>query len=253
MPRIAANLTMLFAEHPVGQRFDAARAAGFEAVEKLFPYDHPAGDYARWIGDAGLSLVLVNTPPTGWASGARGHAAVPGASDAFRSDLATALAVADVLKPSHIHLMAGICSGSAARSTYVANLAWAAAQAPGQSFTIEPLNPHDMPGYFLDDFALAAEVIAEVGAPNLHLQFDAYHAARIEGDAAAAWTRYAPLTRHIQIASTPDRHEPDHGSTDYPALFAAFASAGYTGHIAAEYHPRGRTEAGLGWFHALGR
>ena len=118
------------------------------------------------------------------------------------------------------------------------------------SLTIEPINGHDMPGYFLNDFDLAAQIIAEVGAPNLGLQFDAYHAQRITGDAMRAWDTHHGLVRHIQIASAPDRHEPVKGEIDYPAFFEAVDARGYAGWISAEYHPSGRTTEGLDWLRA---
>lgn len=252
MPRFCANLTWLFTERPMLERIPAAAAAGFEAVEILFPYDEPAAQIAEAARLARLPVALINAPPPNWRGGPRGFAAVPGGEERFRRDFDRALRFARVLGARHLHLMAGEAEGPAARAAYVANLRWAAARAPGQSLTIEPLNPGDAPGYFLADFGLALDLLAEVDAPNLRLQFDAYHAQRIHGDVPATWARCAAATAHVQIAGVPGRHEPEGDGIDYPAFFARLDADGYTGWVSAEYRPRGTTEAGLGWLRRAG-
>ncbi|TNC74922.1 hydroxypyruvate isomerase family protein [Rubellimicrobium roseum] len=247
MPRFCANLSWLFPELSFLDRFAAARAAGFGAVEVLFPYDHPAPRILERLDATGLPLALINGPPPNYTDGPRGFAALPGGEVRFRTDFRRAARVAATLGARHLHLMAGAAEGPEARATYVANLAWAAAAAPDLSLTIEPINRHDMPGYFLADFGLAAEILAEVAAPNLRLQFDAYHAHRITGDVPGTWDRVRPLVAHVQVAGHPGRHEPDRGEIDYPALFDRLDADGYAGWVGAEYQPRGRTEDGLGW------
>ncbi|MFC3167640.1 hydroxypyruvate isomerase family protein [Paracoccus fontiphilus] len=247
MPRFAANLTMLFTELPMLERFAAAAEAGFEGIEILFPYDIAARDLSRAAISAGLDFVLMNAPPPNWAGGPRGFAAEPGREDRFRSDFDRAVRFAEALRARHIHIMAGYAQGDEARETFTRNLSWAAERAPHVSLTIEPLNPADQPGYFLADFDLAADLIAEVGAPNLGLQFDTYHAQLITGDAMAAWRRHAGITRHIQIAGLPGRHEPAGGMIDYPGFFAALDRSGYKGWVSAEYNPASLTTQGLGW------
>lgn len=247
MPRFAANLTMLFTELPMLDRFAAAAAAGFRGAEILFPYDIPPRDLSRAAISAGLDFVLMNTPPPNWAGGPRGFAAEPGQEARFRTDFDRALRFAEALRARHIHIMAGYAEGDQAYSTFVDNLTWAAERAPHVSLTIEPLNPIDQPGYFLADFDLAAELIARVGAPNLGLQYDSYHAQLITGDAMAVWRKHARIIRHVQIAGVPGRHEPTGGMVDYPAFFAALDAAGYRGWVSAEYNPVGLTTQGLGW------
>lgn len=250
MPRFAANLTMLFTELPMLERFAAAARAGFEGAEILFPYDIAVGDLSRAALKAGLKMVLINTPPPNWTGGPRGFAAQPGLEDRFRRDFDRALRVAEALRAGHIHIMAGVAEGPEAHRVFVTNLKWAAARAPHASLTIEPLNPIDAPGYFLADFGLARQVIRQVGAANLGLQFDAYHAQVITGNVIGTWTEFAPLIRHVQIAGWPGRHEPDNGRIDYPALFAALDADGYRGWVSAEYNPAKQTEAGLDWLPA---
>lgn len=252
MPKFAANLTFLFRELPFLDRFEAAAEAGFSGVEVLFPYDDAAGEITRRLRANGLSMVLINAPPPNWAGGERGFAAVPGGSERFRHDFKRAMRFAEALGAEHLHLMAGKAQGLVARRTFVDNLAWAAAEAPKMSLTIEPINPIDMPGYFLDNFDMAAEILDEIGAPNLGLQFDMYHAQMITGDGMAVWEAHGQRTRHIQVGGVPGRHEPAAGEVDYPAFFARIDAEGYTGWVSGEYNPGGRTEDGLGWISAHG-
>ena len=247
MPRFAANLTVLFTELPLMDRFAAAKEAGFDGVEVLFPYEESAQAMRDQIVLNGLTFVLQNTPPPNWTGGPRGFAAVPGLEDRFRKDFDRALRFADVLKPQVIHVMAGPTDDPAARQTFVANLRWAAERAPDRRLTIEPINRHDMPGYWLADFDLAADVLDEVAAPNLSLQFDAYHAQRITGDVTGTWARHGARAAHVQIAGFPGRHEPAGGKIDDPAFFDRLEADGYRGWVSAEYSPGTTTQAGLGW------
>jgi hydroxypyruvate isomerase len=249
--RFSANLSMLFCERPLLERFGAARAAGFHAVEVQFPYEADGAAIAEELRRHGLDLVVINGPPPNYSGGPRGFAAVPGGGARFRHDLQRAGRYARTLGTRHLHLMAGVAEGEAARAEFVENLAHAAAALPEQSLVIEPINRGDMPGYFLDDFGLAAEVIAEVGARNLRLQFDAYHAHLITGDVIGTWERVRDLVAHVQIAGAPGRHEPDSGAFDCRAFLQRIAADGYLGWVGAEYVPSGRTEAGLGWMRSL--
>ena len=247
MAHFAANLTYLFTELPMQQRFAAARRAGLQGVELLFPYDLAVKELVRCAEATGLEFVLLNSPPPNWAGGPRGFAAEPGNEARFRSDFDRAIRYAQALDVQHVHIMAGRAEGPQAHRTMIENLKWAARRAPRASLTIEPTNTQDMPGYFLSDFDLAAEIIAEVGAPNLGLQFDAYQAQMIHGDVLDLWRRLAPITRHVQVAGFPGRHEPRTGDIDFARFYRALDEAGYDGWIGAEYTPLTSTEAGLRW------
>lgn len=247
MPRFAANLTFLFTELPFLDRFSAARTAGFKGVEVLFPYDNPAPDLLDRLVLNDLALVLINGPPPNYTEGPRGFAAVPGGQARFQHDFKRAARYAKALGAQHLHLMAGVAEGAVARATYVENLRWAAAQAPGQSLTIEPINQADMPGYFLSDYDVAMQILAEVAAPNVRLQFDAYHAHRITGDAMGCWAKVAPHVAHVQVAGYPGRHEPADGEIDYTEFFRRLDADRYAGWVSGEYHPVGSTADGLGW------
>ncbi|RJE80084.1 hydroxypyruvate isomerase family protein [Paracoccus sp. JM45] len=250
MPRFAANLTMMFTELPMFERFTAAAEAGFEGVEILFPYDLSAVELYRASVKAGMQIALINAPPPNWAGGPRGFAATPGTEDRFRRDFERSLRVGEALRARHIHIMAGKASGPEAIETYVANLAWAADRAPHTSLTIEPISQTSAPGYFLSDYDVATGILDRIGAPNLGLQLDIYHAQTITGDMMACWEKVAPYVRHIQIAGFPGRHEPDHGHLDYPAFFAALDEYGYKGWVSAEYNPIRTTFTGLDWLRA---
>jgi 2-dehydrotetronate isomerase len=251
MPKFAANLSMMFQEHAFLDRFAAAKAAGFEAVEFLFPYEFEAGHIAEKLQAADLAQVLFNLPPGDWAKGERGLAALPERGAEFRQSLDSAIDYAKVLGTPLLHMMAGIanCEDHRAMECYRANLCYAAerAGAQGLSITIEPLNRRDMPGYFLNDFERAAQVIDELRLPNLKLQFDIYHRQILHGDVLAGLTQLMPMIGHIQIASVPDRHEPGSGELDDFAVLRALDALGYQGFVGCEYRPAGGTVEGLGW------
>ncbi|WBU65432.1 hydroxypyruvate isomerase family protein [Paracoccus aerodenitrificans] len=247
MARFAANLTLLFNELPILQRFAAAKRVGFKGVEILYPYDMPLRELRQAARRSGLEIVLINCPPPNWAGGPRGFAAVPEAKERFRNDFETTLRTAEELSARHIHVMAGKSSGKSAMDCFVENLKWATERAPHASLTIEPMSQTDMPGYFLSDFDTAVEVIKRVDAPNLGLQFDAYQVHMITGNVVGTWRRYMRYVRHIQIAGAPDRHEPRDCDIDYRDFFRAVDASDYPGWVAAEYKPRTTTEAGLRW------
>lgn len=253
MPRFAANLTMLFNELPMLQRFGAARRAGFKGVEILFPYDIDPQDLRRRARRNRMEIVLINCPPPNWAGGPRGFAAMPEHKERFRRDFERALRVAEALSVRHIHIMSGRAEGQTALDCFIDNLRWAASRAPHAGLTIEPINPIDMPGYFMSDFDLADRVLDAVDAPNLGLQFDAYHAHRITGDVIGAWRRHGHRAHHIQIAGMPGRHEPVDGEIDFSGFFQTLAEDGYDGWVSAEYNPRTLTESGLRWIQDANR
>lgn len=250
MPRFAANLTWLFTEWPLLDRFAVAADAGFEAVEILFPYDHPADAIAARLERTGLRPVLFNCPPG--PEGARGLAALAGQEAAFEASIATALGYAEATGTPLLHCMAGLASPDdpEAVHTFRRNLAWAAERvgASGRTLLIEPLNGRDAPGYHLADFARAEALIRDLALPNLRLQFDCYHRQILHGDVTAGLRSQMPWIGHVQIASVPSRAEPDDEELAYPFLFAELDRLGYEGFVGCEYRPRAGTLAGLGWF-----
>jgi len=254
MPRFAANLSMMFQEMDFLDRFEAAAAAGFEAVEFLFPYDFAAADIRERLDRFGLTQALFNMPPGDWASGERGLAILPGREAEFEKGLATALDYARILGCRRLHCMAGIrpegTPPETLERTYRANLEKAAkaAAADGIDILLEPINTRDIPGYHLNYQRDGRAMIEAIGAANLKLQLDLYHCQIMEGDLARRIEAYLPVTGHIQIAGVPERHEPDQGEVHYPYLFDLLDRLGYEGWIGCEYRPAAATEAGLGWF-----
>lgn len=254
MPRFAANLTMMFTEWPFLDRFDAAADAGFRAVECLFPYDHAPDAVAVRLQRNGLTQALFNLPPGDWAAGERGLAALPGRFAELTAGVATALRYAEATGCRRLHLMAGLADPAdpAAASRYRDAVLHAADAlgACGIELMLEPINGRDMPGYFLNDFAAAERWIADIGRPNVKLQFDLYHRQILHGDVILALRRLMPVVGHVQIASVPARDEPDGGELNWPFLFAELDRLGYDGFVGCEYRPRVGTLDGLGWFAA---
>ncbi len=253
MPRLAANLTMMFTEAAFLDRFGLAAKAGFKAVEFLFPYAFEADDIKRRLDDNGLALVLHNLPAGNWEAGERGIACHPDRVDEFRAGVGRAIAYAQALGVRQLNCLAGKAPDGVAeellRSTFVENLRYAAnaLKAAGLRLLIEPINTFDIPGFYLNRTAQAASILAEVGADNAFIQYDIYHAQRMEGELAATVQKHLPRIGHIQLADNPGRNEPGTGEINYPFLFAHLDRIGYDGWIGCEYKPATTTEAGLGW------
>jgi hydroxypyruvate isomerase len=253
MPRLAANLSMMYTELPFLERFGAAAKDGFRAVEFLFPYAFEASRIAEALDRHGLQQVLFNTWPGDFDAGERGLAAVPGRESDFLAGVDRAIGYAKVLRCPRLHAMAGLMPAQADRAlwraTYVANLREATRRCAdaGLELLMEPINPRDIPGYFINTQAEAHAVRAEIGAPNLKVQMDLYHCQIVEGDLAMKIRQYLPGVGHFQIAGVPQRHEPDLGEIHYPYLFALIDELGFDGWIGCEYRPRAGTSEGLGW------
>lgn len=253
MPRLAANLSMMFNEVPFLDRFAAARAAGFQAVEFLFPYDFAAAELRKRLDDNGLTQALFNMPPGDWAKGERGLASLPGRQGEFRDAVKKALDYAGALNCKLVHCMAGIPDAAVpfatAAALYASNLAWAAehASAAGVRLCIEPINHRDMPGYHLNTQAQGAAVVEALGADRVGLQFDVYHCQTTEGDVTKRMEKYMPVIAHMQIADVPARNEPGTGEIGWEFVFRRMDELGYKGWVGCEYRPAGDTVAGLGW------
>jgi len=257
MPRLAANLSWLYQEHPLEARFEAAAADGFTAVEMLFPHEQAgAAQFRAWLDQSGLACALINAPAGDWAGGERGLAALAGREADFRAGVLQGLEYAATIGCPRVHVVSGTLPRDAdragARLRWLDNMRWAVAQAEaaGLVLTIEPINPRDMPGYFLNRQDEALALIAEIGSIALRLQFDAYHCHIVEGYVPAHAQRAFELgvLEHVQVAGVPSRHEPMHD--EYEALFSYLDGVGYAGFVGCEYKPRSATSEGLGWARA---
>jgi hydroxypyruvate isomerase len=263
MLRFCANVSTLFTDRPLLQRFAAARAAGFTAVEIQFPYAEPADAIARALRDNGLTLQLMNLPAGDWAAGERGMASHPGREAEFREGVARAVDYARVLGAPRLHCLAGRRRDgdhpAQARETFIDNLRFAAAAfaAEGRTLMLEPINTVDIPGYALSTVDEAIALIDAVGASNLQLQYDLYHQQRMRGELVTTLRTQLPHVAHIQIADNPGRGEPGSGEIAWANVFAAIEASGYAGWVGLEYFPLDKgprgTEAGLGWLRTLGR
>ncbi len=257
MPRFAANLSMLFNEHPFLDRFERAARAGFEAVEFQFPYDFKADEIKKRLDDNGLLLVLHNLPAGDWTVGERGIACHPDRVDEFRVGIARGIDYAMALGVGQLNMLAGKAPAdvpdAVLRETLVGNLAHAATalKGAGLKLLIEPINSYDIPGFYLTRTAQALALLDDVGADNAFVQYDIYHAQRMEGELAATLQTNLARIGHIQLADNPGRHEPGTGEINYPFLFAHLDRIGYSGWIGCEYKPATSTEAGLGWLKSL--
>ena len=253
MPKLAANLTLMFNEVDFLDRFAAAAKAGFKGVEFLFPYDHDKSVIRRKLDENGLTLVLHNMPPGNWANGERGIGCHADRVAEFEDGVDRAIEYATALGCTQLNCLAGLRPAHRdpmeLRETFIKNLQFAAARtkAAGIRLLIEAINTRDMPGFFLTHSAQALDIIKAVGSDNLFFQYDIYHMQVMEGDLVPTIEKHLKLISHMQLADTPGRHEPGTGEINYDFLLPHLDRIGYTGWIGCEYKPLTTTEAGLGW------
>ena len=253
MPKFNANLTMLFNELDFLDRFAAARDAGFQGVEYLFPYAYPREQLAEKLASNGLTQVLHNLPAGDWAKGERGIACLPDRVGEFQDGVGKAIEYAQALRCTQLNCLAGIMPSrfdpDKVDATFVDNLRFAAARlkAAGIRLLIEPCNTRDIPGFYLSRSQHALEIIEHVGSDNLFLQYDIYHMQVMEGNLAPTIQRNLASIRHMQLADNPGRNEPGTGEINYPFLFKFIDKLGYSGWIGCEYKPAKSTAEGLDW------
>lgn len=261
MPRFAANISLMYPEFALVERIEAAARDGFAAVEVQFPYDVDAGEFRRVLDAAKTELVLLNASAGNFAGGERGLAALPGREAEFDASIERALEYAREAGAPRVHVMAGIpgvgVSRPEALAAYERNLGHACDRlAPhGITVLIEPINPRDVPGYYMDGLPLAISTIERLARPGLALQFDIYHVQILHGDLIRRLQRHFDRIGHVQVAGVPERHEPDSGEVNSVAIFRELDRLGYAGWIGCEYRPAdprpGGTSAGLGWLRRL--
>ena len=247
--KFSANLGFLWTEHSLPDAIRAAKSAGFDAVECHWPYDTAPEEIKAALDETGLEMLGLNTVRGDVAGGENGLSALVGREAEARLAIDQAIAYAVEINTPNIHVMAGFASGEAAHNTFIENLKYATGQAATHGITIliEPLNHHDAPGYFLQNSTQAKAIIEAVNADNLKLMFDCYHLQIMEGDISRRLAALLPMIGHVQIASVPDRAEPDSGELDYGHVFEVLEGLGYDAPVGAEYKPRNGTDDGLGW------
>lgn len=253
MPKLAANLTMLWNERDFLDRFAAAAKAGFSAVEYLFPYPYEKQTLVDRLGQNGLTQVLHNLPAGDWAKGDRGIACQSARRGEFRDGVGLAIDYAKALGCSQLNCLVGIAppdaDPDALQSTLVDNLKFAASELGKQNIKllVEPINTRDIPGFYLCHTKQALDLFVDVASPNLYLQYDIYHMQIMEGDLAPTITANLPRIAHVQIADNPGRNEPGTGEINHAFLFDLLDKQGYKGYVGAEYKPKGKTDEGLAW------
>ena len=253
MPKLAANLSMLFTENEFLDRFAEASDAGFHGVEYLFPYAFDAAEIKQRLAQYNLEQVLFNLPAGDWDAGDRGIATDPNRVGEFQAGVYLAIEYARTLNCTQLNCLAGITpvtvSAQQAHETFVANLQFAAAELAkaGISLVIEAINTRDIPGFFLTTTAQALAVIKATESTNIRVQYDIYHMQVMEGDIATTLSNNLVQIQHVQLADNPGRHEPGTGELNYQFLFKHLDDIGYQGWVGCEYKPATTTAAGLHW------
>jgi hydroxypyruvate isomerase len=253
MPKLAANLTMLWNERDFLDRFAAAAKAGFSAVEYLFPYAYQKQTLVDRLGENQLVQVLHNLPAGDWAKGERGIAVLPERRGEFRDGVGLAIEYAQALGCTQLNCLVGIApvdaDEDALRYNLVDNLKFAAASLGrvGIKLLVEPINTRDIPGFYLTRTRQALELMTDVGSSNLYLQYDIYHMQIMEGDLGPTLENNLSRIAHVQIADNPGRNEPGTGEVHHPFLFDLLDRKGYRGYVGCEYKPKAKTDEGLGW------
>lgn len=258
MLRFAANLTMLFTDHPFLDRFEAAVRCGFRAVEYMFPYQEDIDGIANALERLEMTQVLFNLPAGDWMAGDRGIAVDPGRREEFRRGVSQAVEIARRLGCRRLNCLVGKrIEGVPSDEQWqclVDNIRHAARQLDAHQITmmIEPVNTYDVPEFFLSTSSQALRLLEEVGAPNLRLQYDVYHMQRMEGNLVHTITRLCDRLGHVQIADAPDRHEPGTGEINFPYVLRHLDKLGYEGYVGLEYKPSTTSETSFGWIEAMG-
>jgi len=254
MLRFAVNLSLLFTEYPLLERFAAARAAGFSAVEIQFPYTQaPLEAIADALAREQQKLVLLNIPAGDWDRGDRSLCCHPDRQQEFAEGLELALQWAQRLGVPSLNLLAGVTppdqDEKRVQATLESNLKLASQRCnqAGIGLLLEAINISDLPGFRLHHSQQVVELIDRLNLDGARLQYDAYHLQTMGEDLIASLQQYHDRIGHIQIADAPGRQEPGSGEINFPSLFKAIEAVGYSGYISLEYNPSDHTEASLGW------
>jgi hydroxypyruvate isomerase len=253
MIRFCAHIGYQFTEVPFFERFAAAAAQGFRAIEFPAPYAFPAQEIARLLRDNGLSYAQFALPMGNASAGEKGIGCHPGRRAELDEGIAMAIEYARFLDCKLVHAMAGILPAGLSKEdgirTHIESLRHVADRlAPhGITVLVEPINSVEVPGYLVDRPSVALSILNACGRTNVRLLFDAYHSAVMGEDPVSFVRAHVARIGHVQVADHPGRHEPGTGSIDFPALFDALNTLGYTGWVGCEYKPLSRTVDGLGW------
>jgi hydroxypyruvate isomerase len=258
MPKFCANLSFMFQEYDLPDRFAAARNAGFTFIEYTFPYDHDPETLVSLLKQNQLKQVLINLPPGNLEAGDLGLASDPDRIDEFRRSVGQALAYARTLEVSRINCLSGKrikeIPYEEQRLVLIENLRFASSQfaTDNRALLVEPINTFDEPNFFVYTSVDAIALIEAVRAPNLFLQYDVYHMQKMEGNLTESLRTYLPKIGHIQISDNPGRHQPGTGEINYRFILEELDRLSYRGFVGLEYFPTGETLSSLDWIEDWG-
>ncbi len=253
MPDFAVNLSLLFTEVPLPERFAAAAEQGFGKVEIQFPYELPAAQIATLLAENQQQLILLNAPAGNWLAGDRGIACQPHRVDEFRQGVILAIDYAKKINCHNINILSGIvpedCDYALAEKTFIDNLKFCAEEFThaGIQLLTEAINTQDIPGFFLNNSAQAFALFTAVGHANIKLQYDIYHMQIMEGNLIQTLRNNLDKIGHIQFADVPGRHEPQTGELNFSNIFKALDDMGYSGITSLEYNPSVSTSKSFAW------
>ena len=253
MSHLAVNLSMIFTEVPVIERFALAHAHGFEHVEIQFPYELDILDIQTQLQQYQLSLCLINVPAGDLMQGGNGLAGVPGQEAAFHQALELAIHYATVLDVPRVNILAGKQPLDAdllpCLNTLASNLKLACHMLTEQGIepVFEMINGTDMPRFLVQNIAQAQEMLEAINHPALKMQYDCYHMAMMGEDVLTGLQENLHQIGHIQFADCPSRHEPDTGNIPYKQIFDWLRQSDYRGYIGAEYRPKTQSDQSFAW------
>ena len=251
--KFSANLGFLWQEHDLIEAIRAAAQTGFEAVECHWPFEYPSQEVSDVLTETGLAMIALNTYPGNREQGEFGLCAHPNKIKEARESIDQAIEYAVKINTQNVHIMSGIVSAeidqTLAKQVFKDNLIYAANKAKQYNITIliEPINRTDVPDYFVGDIFIAENIIKAVNLPNVKIMFDCFHIQKVHGEIKKHIEKNLDIIGHIQIASYPNRNEPDKGEIDYVDLFKFLKQIGYDAYIGAEYNPLTNTDEGLTW------
>lgn len=256
--KLAANLSTMFKDGSLADRYSTALQMGFKAVECQFPYDTPLEEIRSRKTSSGLEQVLINSYPGDLSKGELGFAAKPGCEGEFLRSLETTLNYAKALNCKKVHVMAGVTGGHCDKSMeeiYVKNLRRAADmfEKEGIVGVIEPLCNQVKPGYFLNSYEKGAKYVAEINHKNMRLLLDVFHMQMLSGNLTNTIKEIFPLVGHVQVSQAPNRQEPSApGEINYRYIFELIEELGYRDWIGLEYFPSGSTADSITWIKDYG-
>lgn len=256
--KFCANLSFMFQECTlILDRYGLAKQCGFKGVECAFLYSYPVEQVVQAKKESGLEQILINVNPGDLEKGELGFAAIPGKEDVFRDSLQQAIDYCKALECKLIHIMAGKVPNPTEENdrVYKQNLTLAAEMLKDQNLVgvVEAINSVSIPGYYLNDFQKALDVVKKINSPHIKVLADLFHFQMMKADLQKSITEAYPYIGHVQVAQAPNRNEPDTlGEIDYKHVFSLLESLGYDGWIGLEYKPASDTKTGLKWIETFG-